>query len=367
MARHGNITEAEPATVSAPRSLLQRIGPDLLPAFAVLGCAILLIVATQVMNPGAGFSQQLAAVLVTSIFLVVASFGQGLTILLGGIDLSIGVVIGISAMMISVLTDGRDAALPWALPLTIAAGGAIGFINGVGIAFAKVPPFIMTLASGITFFGVGLGFTSGLAQEPVAPALGYLMNGYWFSVPIPVVLIFVFVIAASLFQNGTSIGRKLYAIGSSQSAAQILGLPIAAVAAAIRHPDRPVVCFTGDGDFLMTGQELATAVQYRLPIVIILLNNNSFGTIRMHQEMHYPDRTIGTDLVNPDFAALARAYGAHGETVARTDEFAPAFLRARAAGKPALIEIRMDVDAITPTRSLAELRDAARARPKRGT
>jgi acetolactate synthase-1/2/3 large subunit len=144
------------------------------------------------------------------------------------------------------------------------------------------------------------------------------------------------------------------------------GVP-AAVAAAMRHPDRPVVCFTGDGDFLMTGQELATAVQYRLPIVIILLNNNSFGTIRMHQEMQYPDRTIGTDLVNPDFAALARAYGAHGETVARTDEFTPAFSRARAAGKPALIEIRMDLEAITPSRSLGALRDAARARPKRGT
>ncbi|HXT06813.1 MAG TPA: ABC transporter permease [Roseiarcus sp.] len=229
MGRRDDITEAEPAPAPVPRSILERIRPDLLPAFAVLGCAILLIVATRVMNPGAGFSQQLAAVLVTSIFLVVASFGQGLTILLGGIDLSIGVVIGISAMMISVLTNGRDAALPWALPLTIAAGGAIGFINGAGIALAKVPPFIMTLASGITFFGVGLGFTSGLAQEPVAPALGYLMNGYWFSVPIPVVLIIIFVIAASLFQNGTSIGRKLYAIGSSPGAARVLGLPIASM------------------------------------------------------------------------------------------------------------------------------------------
>ncbi|MGH6988413.1 MAG: thiamine pyrophosphate-binding protein, partial [Stellaceae bacterium] len=111
------------------------------------------------------------------------------------------------------------------------------------------------------------------------------------------------------------------------------GVP-AAVAAALRHPDRPVVCFTGDGDFLMTGQELATTMAYRLPIVILLLNNNSYGTIRMHQEMHYPDRTIATDLVNPDFAALARSYGAFGETVASTEEFAPAFQRARAAGRP---------------------------------
>jgi ribose transport system permease protein len=200
--------------------------PELLPAFIVLICAILLIVATKIMNPASGFVQQIDAILVTSIFLVVASFGQGLTILLGGIDLSIGVVIGLAAMMISVLTNGDDAALPWAVPLTLAAGGAIGLINGVGIAFARVPPFIMTLASGTTFFGVGLGFTSGLAQEPVAPALGHLMSGHWFGVPIPVLLIVAFVITASLFQNGTSTGRKLYAIGSSPGAARVLGLPI---------------------------------------------------------------------------------------------------------------------------------------------
>ncbi|MDQ2801503.1 MAG: ABC transporter permease [Pseudomonadota bacterium] len=223
MARRAALTEAEPAAL---RGLGQRINPELLPALVVLVCAILLIVATKVMNPGAGFTQQLAAVLVTSIFLVVASFGQGLAILLGGIDLSIGVVIGIAAMMISVFTDGRDAALPWAVPLTLAAGGAIGLVNGIGIALAGVPPFIMTLASGITFFGIGLGFTSGLAQEPVAPALGYLMSGHWFGVPIPVILIVAFLIAASLFQNGTSIGRKLYAIGSSPGAARVLGLPI---------------------------------------------------------------------------------------------------------------------------------------------
>ena len=217
---------AEPAGRPALRSIGSWISPELVPALVVLVCAILLIFATKVMNPGAGFGQQLAAVLVTSIFLVVASFGQGVTILLGGIDLSIGVVIGIAAMMISVLTDGRDEALPWAAPLTLAAGGAIGLVNGIGIALAGVPPFIMTLASGITFFGIGLGLTSGLAQEPVAPALGYLMSGYWFDVPIPVFLIIVFVIIATLFQNGTSVGRKLYAIGSSPGAARVFGLPI---------------------------------------------------------------------------------------------------------------------------------------------
>ncbi len=204
-----------------------RINPDLLAATVVLACAILLIIATKALNPGSGVVQQLSAVLVTSIFLVVASFGQGLTILLGGIDLSIGVVVGISAMMISVLTDGRDDALSWAVPATLASCTGIGLLNGIGIALGKVPPFIMTLASGITFFGVGLGFTSGLAQEPVAPALQALMSGRWLGVPIPIYLILGFVAVATLLQNGTAEGRKLYAIGSSPGAAEVLGLPIA--------------------------------------------------------------------------------------------------------------------------------------------
>ncbi len=136
------------------------------------------------------------------------------------------------------------------------------------------------------------------------------------------------------------------------------GLP-AAVAAALRHPNKQVLCFTGDGDFLMTGQEFATAVAHKAKLVAILNNNNSYGTIRMHQEMHYPGRTVGTDLANPDFAALARAYGGHGETVDRTEQFAAAFARARDSGKPALIDVRFDLDAINPARSLSAIRDEA--------
>ena len=105
----------------------------------------------------------------------------------------------------------------------------------------------------------------------------------------------------------------------------------AAVAAKAAHPNRPVVCFAGDGCFLMHGQELATAVQYGLAIIIIVINNRSYGTIRMHQERDYPGRVSGTDLVNPDFAAYARAFGAQGEVVERTEDFAPAFERALAA------------------------------------
>ncbi len=134
------------------------------------------------------------------------------------------------------------------------------------------------------------------------------------------------------------------------------GLP-AAVAAKQLHPDREVICFAGDGCFLMHGQEFATAVRYRLPIITVVVNNGIYGTIRMHQEREYPGRVSATDLTNPDFAALARAYGGHGETVEKTEEFADAFLRARASGKPSIIEIKLDPEAITPTRTLTDIRN----------
>ncbi|OJF97334.1 thiamine pyrophosphate-binding protein [Pararhizobium antarcticum] len=134
------------------------------------------------------------------------------------------------------------------------------------------------------------------------------------------------------------------------------GLP-AAVAAKRLFPDREVVCFAGDGCFLMHGQEFATAVRYGLPIVVLVINNGMYGTIRMHQERDYPGRVSATDLTNPDFADLARAYGGHGETVAHTTEFAAAFERARSSGKPAIIEIRLDPEAITPARTLTQIRN----------
>jgi ribose transport system permease protein len=232
MPDHPPVPQGEPTAAAEPPMAARRmlhVKPDLVPAVVVLACAVLLMVANKALNPGSGLVQQISAILVTSIFLVVASFGQGLAILLGGIDLSIGVVIGISAMMISVLTNGSDQALPYAVPATLLCCAAIGLVNGIGIALGKVPPFIMTLASGITFFGAGLGFTEGLAQQPVAPALQALMSGRWLGVPIPIYLILAFLILASLFQNGTAVGRKLYATGSSPGAARVLGLPISAL------------------------------------------------------------------------------------------------------------------------------------------
>lgn len=132
------------------------------------------------------------------------------------------------------------------------------------------------------------------------------------------------------------------------------GLP-AAVAAKQLFPERDVICFAGDGCFMMHGQEFATAIQYGLALIALVINNGMYGTIRMHQEREYPGRVSATALDNPDFAALARAYGGHGETVKATEEFGPAFERARASGKPAIIEIALDPEAITPSRTLTEI------------
>jgi acetolactate synthase-1/2/3 large subunit len=143
-----------------------------------------------------------------------------------------------------------------------------------------------------------------------------------------------------------------------RSGAMGYGVP-AAVAAKAVHPDRAVVCVAGDGDFLMTGQELATAVQEALPIVVLVVNNGMYGTIRMHQERNYPGRVVGTDLVNPDFVAYARAFGAHGRLVERSEEFPDALEEALEAGRPALLELRVDPEAITPRQTLTELRAAA--------
>jgi acetolactate synthase-1/2/3 large subunit len=141
------------------------------------------------------------------------------------------------------------------------------------------------------------------------------------------------------------------------------GLP-AAIAAKLAAPERTVVAITGDGDFLMTGQELATAAQYGAPVITLVVNNGMYGTIRMHQEREYPGRVYGTELQNPDFAAYARAFGGHGEVVESTEQFAPAFERARASGKPALIELRIDPDAITTATTLTAIRTQALERRK---
>ena len=125
------------------------------------------------------------------------------------------------------------------------------------------------------------------------------------------------------------------------------------------HPERTVVCVAGDGDFLMTGQDFATAVQYKLPLIVLISDNGLYGTIRMHQEREYPNRVVATQLHNPDFADYARAFGGFGVKVERTEDFAAAFAAALASGKPSIIHLKVDPEALTPGMSLSAIRDKA--------
>ena len=121
----------------------------------------------------------------------------------------------------------------------------------------------------------------------------------------------------------------------------------AAVASSIAFPDRPIICFVGDGGFMMSGMELMTAVQFDFPILVIVFNNNSYGTIRMHQEREHPGRVIGTNLQNPCFKSMAWAMGAYAEVVERTIDFAPVFQRCLSQKKPTLIELKTDINQLS--------------------
>jgi acetolactate synthase I/II/III large subunit len=163
-----------------------------------------------------------------------------------------------------------------------------------------------------------------------------------------------FTVWAHRFYEFSRFGTQL----APRSGAMGYGVP-AALTAKLLHPERVVVCLAGDGDFLMSGQELATAAQYGLAVVILLVNNGMYGTIRMHQERLYPGRVVGTDLVNPDFVAYAESFGAFGELVERTEDFADAFERALTAGRPALLELRVDPEAISPRATISQIREEA--------
>ena len=164
--------------------------------------------------------------------------------------------------------------------------------------------------------------------------------------------------------NFTVWPNKFYKFGpkarllAPQSGAMGYGLP-AAIAAKVADPDRTVVCFAGDGDFQMNCQELATGLQYGAQPIVLLLNNGIYGTIRAHQERHYPARVSGTDMVNPDFVALARAYGMHAERVETTADFPAAFARARASATGALLDLVISPEALTPRQTLSQMREAA--------
>jgi len=150
--------------------------------------------------------------------------------------------------------------------------------------------------------------------------------------------------------------RKFGGLVGATSGSMGYGLP-AALAMQTLYPDRIVVCVAGDGDFLMTGQDFATAIQHKLPVIVLVADNGIYGTIRMHQEREYPGRVVATDLCNPDFVAYALAFGGYGAVVEKSADFPAAFAAARASGKPSIIHLKIDPEAITPATTLSAIRE----------
>ncbi len=154
--------------------------------------------------------------------------------------------------------------------------------------------------------------------------------------------------------------RRFNGLVGATSGSMGYGMP-AALAMQTLYPDRLVVCVAGDGDFLMTGQDFATAVQYQRPFIVIISDNGLYGTIRMHQEREYPGRVIATQLHNPDFVAYAQAFGGFGVNVEKTEDFPAAFEAARQSGKPAIVRLKIDPEALTPGMSLSQIREKSLA------
>ncbi len=156
-------------------------------------------------------------------------------------------------------------------------------------------------------------------------------------------------------EEGTFVGPTSGAMGYA--------LP-AAIGAKVAQPEKTVVAYAGDGGFMMTVQELETAVRCKIPVLAIVANNNMYGTIRMHQEKHFPKRVIATELSNPNFAQIMTNMGGHGELVEKNEDFVPALQRALASSKPALIEVRIDPQQVSAARTIEELRAAQPAKQK---
>ena len=152
--------------------------------------------------------------------------------------------------------------------------------------------------------------------------------------------------------------RKFGTLVAPTSGSMGYGLP-AALAMKTLHPDRTVVCVAGDGDFMMNGNDFATAVQYNLPLIVVIWDNGTYGTIRMHQEREYPGRVVGTDLKNPDFVAYAKAFGGFGVRVEKTADFPAAFAEAQKSGLPSIIHLKVDAEPLTPGMSMSAIREKA--------
>lgn len=217
----------------APRAASERprltASSESLIAVALFALTALIIVGSRVVSPAFGGWDQAKAILTLSVFVIVIGFGQGLVILLGGLDLSVASVMTVGGILTFRWIGADAAALAWGAPLVLAIGGLIGAANGVGVTLLRVPPFIMTLASGIIVYSACLGITQGTPRGQASPALSALFTHEIAGVPLILYVVFGLVVLAALLQSSTPFGRRLYAVGANPAAAHIAGLPVDAL------------------------------------------------------------------------------------------------------------------------------------------
>ena len=204
----------------------RRLGTDDLTVLAVFVLTAVLIVASRLISPSLGSWGQVRAILVLSTFVMVVGFGQQTVILMGGLDLAVPAVMTLGAVLMFSYVGDASTALLWGVPLVLLITGALGAVSGLAITILKIPPFIMTLAMGISLASALLGVTGGAPRGTASPLLVGLFNRDWLGVPPIVYLMVAFTVLASLFQRYTTFGRRLYAIGTSPDAAYIAGLPV---------------------------------------------------------------------------------------------------------------------------------------------
>jgi ribose transport system permease protein len=268
------VQEASPAAAAPPRRRM--IGGEASVTLAIFILTAVIILGSRVVSPAFGGWDQAKAILTLSVFVIVVGFGQGLVILLGGLDLSVASVMTVGGVLTFRWIGADVTALAWGVPLILLIGALIGTANGIGITLLRVPPFIMTLAAGIIVYSGCLGFTQGTPRGQASPALSALFTHAVGGVPLILCVVLVLIVLAALLQSATPFGRRLYAVGTSPAAAFIAGLPVRALTVSAYAISGACACLAG---ILMVGYASGAALtmgqDYLLPSVAAVVIGGS--------------------------------------------------------------------------------------------
>ena len=254
-----------------------RVSAQSITVVIIFGLTLALIFLSRFVSPSFGGWSQMETVLYLSSFLVFCAFGQGLVILVRGLDLSVASVITLGGVLTTTLMDGSNAGLWYTVPLILCLCAGVGLFSGIGVAVFKIPPFIVTMSVGLIVYSLTLGLTNGTPRGYPAPALTELVQGHLFGVPVPVYLLLVFVVAATLLQSYSAFGRRLNAVGNNPTAAYIAGLPSSALIIAAYATS---ALFSGFAGMMLAGYSNGATLRmgdaYLLPsIAAVVLGGSS--------------------------------------------------------------------------------------------